>query len=206
MQLHEFKLKSLFKRSRYREKPLYHESVKQIVFQAFPFLLISGLGAIAAGFVLKNFLEIIYLVPGIFVLLPALMNLKGAVAASLAARLGTTYHLGMLRGKQKGIELKENLVGALLTGLILSITSGFFSFIVASSFGLESISLQDFLLVSFAASVAGITVLTAFTVLLVELAARAKLDPNNVTFPLVSMVGDVTMVLIYFIAVTELLA
>ena len=72
-----------------RQKPLYHESLKKIFLQALPFLLLSGVGELFAGVVLQNFLKFIELFPGILVLLPALINLKCAIASSLAARLGT---------------------------------------------------------------------------------------------------------------------
>jgi mgtE-like transporter len=202
MKLHAEKKRSLLKRKRHREKPLYHEDVRTILLQALPTLVLSGLGSLAAGIILQGYLDYVYLVPGILILVPALMNLKGAIASSVAARMGTAYHLGFLKGKNFFGEARENFLGAILLALLLSVSSAVFAFFVCQAFGLNSISLPGFLFISVASGLAGMLLLAALTIALVSFSIRAGADPNNVSFPLVSTFGDFLMVgVVYLVMV-----
>lgn len=202
MRIREEKKNSLIKRGKHREKPLYHEDVRKIISQALPALVLSGIGTIAAGVILQEFLDYIYLIPGIFVLIPALMNLKGAIAASVAARLGTSYHLGFLKKQGFVQEIKENFIGAILLGVLLSISCAFFAYFVSNALGLKSISLFAFLLVSVSSGLIGVTALVLVTFFLVYLSIKLGADPNNLTFPLISTIGDFAMVgIVYSITI-----
>ncbi|MEW5955875.1 MAG: magnesium transporter [Candidatus Micrarchaeota archaeon] len=181
-------------RHKRKQKPLYHETLSSIVLQAFPFLIISGVGALFAGIVLKDYLDYIHLFPGALVLIPTTMNIKGALASSLAARLGTAYHLGGLKGRKEFAEIRENLAGTLVVALITSSASAAFAYVVSPALGVQTVSLPLLLVLALAAGIAATLILAAITVTAVLLSVRLGVDPNNSSFPLLSTAGDFIVV------------
>lgn len=179
------------------------KSVKKILKQALPFLFIAGIGELLAGIVLRQYLNYIELVPGIFVLLPALMNLRGAVSSSMAARLGSAYHLGLIKGRRWfQPEIRENFYGAILLALLVSIASSVFAYFVCVAFGLKHISLYQFVLIATAASIVSALFFGFVNIMTVRLSIKERLDPDNVTIPLLTAFGDIfTVFLVYMLLV-----
>lgn len=169
--------------------------------QAAPFLLLAGLGELLAGLLLKNYLNFIELAPGILVLLPALMNLKGAVQSALASRLGSAYHLGLIKPKSgfKNETIRQNLFAAIALTLMASTASAFFAYFACIFFGLKHIPLLSFILIALTASVIGAVTLSLTTVFLTIHSIKKKLDPDNVTIPSLTTIGDIFMVLLVYV-------
>lgn len=171
--------------------------------QALPFIILSGLGEIVAGLIMSGYLEYIELVPGVLVLLPSLMNLRGAISSSLAARLGSAYHLGMI-GKRCTLfnaEVKQNIFATLALALIISFTSAVFSFVVTIAVGLAHISLAYFLFISMSSSIVASLLLSVATFYFIKYSIRKGIDPDNVTIPVITTAGDIVMVLIVYITI-----
>ena len=54
--------------------------------------LVALTGGILAGTLLAIFTDRLFILPGFLILLPGFLELKGAIAGSMAARLGTELH------------------------------------------------------------------------------------------------------------------
>lgn len=178
------------------------KDVERILKQALPFLFISGIGELLAGIVLKNYLDYIELVPGIFVLIPALMNLRGAVSSSMAARLGTAYHLGLIKGKRWfQPEIKENFYSATILAVLVSIASSVFAYFVCVAFGIPHMPLHIFVLIATSASIISALFFGLINIAAVRFSIRENLDPDNITIPLLTTFGDIFMVFLVYVLV-----
>lgn len=171
-----------------------------IFIQALPFLLLSGFGEIAAGIVLKGFLDYIYLFPGIFLLMPTLMDMRGSISNALASRLGTAYQLGFVHYKFGfNDEVKKNFLASLILSLLTAAFVGTASFFVAEALHLPHISLFWLVLIAMLSSFLGSLLLSFIAIYMVFFAIKRKLEPDNVVIPLLTTVGDILMVTIVYL-------
>ena len=140
--------------------------------------------------------------PGVIIMVPPLLGLRGNINGAFASRLGTGLHLGSISPKLKLTrELKVNLLSTLILSLIASFSIGFFTYVVGSFTASGTIPLLDILMI---AVIAGFTsgVLLAFLTIFVAVAAYLRgWDPDNVTAPLMATVGDLITVLSIWLAV-----
>lgn len=176
-------------------------AVFRIVREEFPFLLLSAAGGLVAGVVLKEFLVFALALPGVLVMLPALMNIRGAVESALAARLGTAYHLGLVRPRWGfNSEVRENYIGSLILALIVAIASACFAYYVSFAFGLSTLSLPALLGIALLTSVVGALVNSTLTVLFLFWAIRQKMDPDNVVIPVITLLGDFVIIVLAYLS------
>lgn len=199
------------------------ESFLSITLQIFfPFLL-AGMGMVAAGLVLdlvqhwKVFLDISEL----FILVPALLGLKGNLEMTLASRLSTAANLGKMDNKGDSISL---IVGnlaliqcqAIVVGLFASLVAIFMGFfkplfsskletvmeemqghnVTEDSLNQTMVFSMDHSLLLLSSSVVTASV-ASFLLGLVMVAVivgsrRCHLNPDNVATPIAASLGDLT--------------
>lgn len=176
------------------------EDYKRVFRELTPFMIASGIGELASGFVLRQFLDFLVVVPGLFLLMPALMDMRGAVESALAARLGTAYHIGILnvRGKFFSRPVRENFEGAIMLALVFSALAAILAFSSATLIGAKHIHLVSYLLLAVLAGVIGAVIMGFITVFLTFASARRGIDPNHSVIPALTTIGDVGMVLIVY--------
>jgi mgtE-like transporter len=89
--------------------------------ETLPVVLGATIGELIAGLVLGGMKESLALLPGLIVLIPAVLDLRGCISSALGSRLGSALHLGLV-GWDKGMntELKANIQAS----LFLSFASG----------------------------------------------------------------------------------
>jgi mgtE-like transporter len=148
--------------------------------------------------------EFLQAMPGLIVLIPALMNLKGNIDITLGSRLGSAAHMGLISVDDIwNKETKENVTAALILTIILAVIAGIFAHITCVIFNLPSLGPLMFVLIAvITASVAGV-ILIFTTILIITLAFKRGYDPDNITAPALATVGDLitlgTLFLITFI-------
>ncbi|MBI1973276.1 magnesium transporter [Candidatus Micrarchaeota archaeon] len=166
-----------------------------------PVLLVGGVLQLLTGLLLKS-IFLLATTPGILVMLPALMNLRGALEAEFAARLGTAYHIGAFgKGSQLLKHFASNdLKASIAMTAILSVYAGVVSFAAATAMGVGA-SLYMFVLIAFVSSMAGTIIVSSLSVAMVKLSIRRRLDPDNVTIPVMTAFSDAVLALVVFIIV-----
>ncbi|MFX1475080.1 MAG: magnesium transporter, partial [Promethearchaeota archaeon] len=99
--------------------------VWQIYREAMPVLLLTALAELLAGGLLQN-IECFYaILPGLVVLVPGLMQLRGNISTSLAQRLGSATHLGLISWKQGfNTPLRSNIKASLVLVTVMSFLLG----------------------------------------------------------------------------------
>lgn len=162
----------------------------------FPFL-IAGLGMVGAGLVLDvvQHWPVFQTVTELFILVPALLGLKGNLEMTLASRLSTQANLGRMQSPEDQWSL---IKGNLALVQVQAIVVGFLASTVAVVMGWIPDGVFDIyhgLLIS-AASVATASatslVLGVVMVLVIVGSHRFNINPDNVATPIAASLGDLT--------------
>ena len=173
--------------------------------ETLPVILGATIGELVAGLVLGGMQKSLPLLPGLIVLVPAVLDLRGCISSALGSRLGSALHLGLV-GWEKGMnrELKENIQASLLLSFATSIFVGVVAFVVNIVLGLPTIGLLGLVTISFlSGTLAAITQVT-FTIIVSFTSYRRGIDPDNVTIPAMATIGDVLGITYLFIVASLL--
>jgi len=169
-----------------------------MVKQSLPLLVICGIGAIIAGNTLGEMINIFQQIPGLLVVIPAVIAMRGNISTALGSRLGSAYHLGLIDAKNMWNEdLKQNIIGSLLLSLLMSFFIGALAYVSSL---LLNVHPNLYLLVSIVvlAGVLSGIILTFLTVFIVYLVFRQGFDPDNMTGPALATFGDIITMLCIF--------
>ncbi|MDP1819994.1 MAG: magnesium transporter [Acidimicrobiales bacterium] len=156
-------------------------------------LLLNSSTSLLAGAVLGSLTATFERRPGLLVLVPAAIGLRGNVFGSLGNRVSTSIHAGELQLRlRRSTLLGQNVLAATALTLGMSLVLVGLVALISIALGLgPTIGLADLALVSIGGgTVASVPVLAA-TLGLAAGAVRFGWDLDNVTAPLVSTLGDV---------------
>ena len=163
------------------------------VSQSLAALCILAVTSVIAGVMLGRSHERLAELPGLLLVVPAAIALRGNIFGALGSRLGTAIHTGTFRlSLRSSSVVGQNVWASMVLTLVLSLVLALLASAVASGSGVEgAISVADYVVVS----VVGGTLASVF-VLVVALgmatgSVRWGLDPDNVTAPMVTAAGDV---------------
>jgi mgtE-like transporter len=163
--------------------------------------LMVGLAAsLIAGLTLGAISDTLEELPGLLMLVPAAIGIRGSIFGALGSRLGTAVHAGTVRFTRRAdAVLGQNVAAAAVLTLSTSAALAVLAKAVSVGFGLEdTISVVDFLVISVVAGVLASVVVLVVTVALAAVAVRLEWDPDNVMAPLVTAIGDlVTLPALY---------
>ncbi len=140
--------------------------------------------------------------PGLLVLVPAAIGLRGNIFGAFGNRISTSIHAGGFRfSVRRDTVLGQNVLGATVLTLGLSLLLAVVVKVIAVGLGLQdSISLFDLALVSIVGGFLGSIPVMGATLGLAAGAVRYGWDLDNVTAPLVSTLGDVLTLPALFLA------
>ena len=164
--------------------------------------LVATTGGIISGTLLAIFTDKIFLIPGLLVLLPGFLQLKGAIAGTLAARLGTELHLKkIVPGKKSKLITENNIASFILmffVSLLLGVIAYFMTFFVFRE------NHPVLMLIPLVAAIISSVILFPFTTKLTIWLYKNHHDPDNVMGPYVTSLGDIESVIALLIAVVIL--
>jgi mgtE-like transporter len=131
--------------------------------------------------------------PGLLVLVPAAIGLRGNIFGSFGNRLSTSIHAGTFRWSlRRETVLGQNVVASMLLTMAISLALAVVAKAIAVGLGIaDSIDLLSMSTVSIAGGVLGSLVVLGAALALTGGAVRYGWDLDNVTAPLVSTLGDV---------------
>ena len=165
-------------------------------------LLISSGGDLLAGLTLGSITGTLESLPGLLVLVPAAIGMRGNVFGALGSRLGTAVHTGTFRmSARRDTVVGQNLAAALSMSLSVSFVLAFLAKAICVAFGLENtISIADFVVISVIGGFLSSIVVLGITVAVAQLGVRHNWDLDNVTSPIVTAAGDVVTLPALFLA------
>ena len=180
-------------------KTVMHSEVREIISAEF----VSISGAVVAGIVLAAMTDKLFLVPGLFVLLPGFLEMRGSISGSLASRLSSGLFLGALKPKIKNTKvLRGNVIASIVLALITSLVLGVMAYAVGFYiFGIASTKIIYIAVVAALLSNAVQIPLTIFTTFWFY---RKGHDPNNIMGPYTTTAGDIISVLSLYAVVVVL--
>jgi mgtE-like transporter len=158
-------------------------------------LFALGVGLVAslvAGLTLGAISDTLEELPGLLVLVPAAIGLRGTIFGALGARLGTAIHAGTFGFSTRAdTVLGQNVLASAVLTLVASVALAFLAKAVSIGFGLEgTISVADFVVISLVGGLASSAVVMVLTVSLAARSVRYQWDLDNVMAPLVTAAGD----------------
>jgi mgtE-like transporter len=164
---------------------LFDKNFKEILFSE----IFSAVFGLLAGMFLAAYTNQILLIPGIFVILPGLLDLRGNVSGAMAARISSGLFLGVINPKKIwGKIILGNLIASFYQVLIASFALGFaamfFNYFVTGSFIIKILQiavLSALIANSIEAPLALIATFYFF---------RRGHDPNNIMAPVLTSTGD----------------
>ncbi len=155
-------------------------------------LVVSSLTGLLAGAVLAHDSNTLNRLPGLLLLVPAAVGMRGNVFGALSSRLGTAVHMGTFRlSRRLDTDVGQNLAASVLLSMALALILGVAAKGFAVLFGVRhAMSLPDFVVVSVVGGLIPIVVVMAITVGVSALSARRGWDLDNVAAPVVTAAAD----------------
>jgi len=156
-------------------------------------LVLNSSTSLVAGAFLGAITGTLARYPGLLVLVPAAIGLRGNIFGSFGNRLSTTIHAGTFRWSlRREAPLGQNVLASMLLTMGISLALAVVAKAVAVGLGLQnSIDLLSLATVSIVGGLLGSIVVLAASLGLTAGAVRFGWDLDNVTAPLVSTLGDV---------------
>jgi mgtE-like transporter len=174
---------------------------RRTIAQGFSALLISSLGSLVAGIALGSITGTLEALPGLMVMVPAAIGMRGNIFGALGSRLGTSIHTGLYTPtRERGGVLYQNVYAVIVLTLAISLLEGALAKTMTVAFGVESIGLIDFVVIAILGAVLSSLVVGAFTVFLSRGAYRRGWDLDSVAGPLITAAGDMVTVPALFLA------
>ena len=164
---------------------------------------VSVTGGLLAGTVLAAYTDKLLFVPGMLVLLPGFLEMRGNISGTLSARLSSGLFLKVINPKKMRTKLvAENLAASFFLAVLASLALGTVAFLfnlLATGVATPRIVALP-LLAGIIANAVEIPLALAATFYLF----RKGHDPNNIMGPFVTSTGDITSILALLAAMVVL--
>jgi mgtE-like transporter len=164
-------------------------------------LALSTLAGFVAGLTLAHITGTLQELPGLIVLIPAAVGMKGTIFGAIGARLGTANVAGLLEPTLRpGSVLQRNVYVAVVTTFSSALWLAVLSVLASAAFGEASISLWRLATVSIVGGAIGSALILMITLSLSVLSYRRGWDLDSVSTPMVTALGDMTTLPSLFLA------
>ena len=175
--------------------------------EALSALVASAVGGLVAGLVLGGMRGELRAVPGLLVLVPALLATRGNVYGALGARLSTGLHQGLIEPRLSLADerVRAAMAAALANGLVASSFAAMVAY-VALSFLARPVAPVSVLvgIAIVAGLLSGLALLVA-VVTVVFVGYRRGRNPDTLVGPIVTTTGDVFGIAFLLLAVRVVL-
>ncbi len=188
--------------SQYIDKYLSeYASVSSIVREALPFELIATVGGVVAGIILSGMTDELGMIPGLLVIYPGVLGLRGNISSTLGSRLGSAIHLGLITDLDRhNPELMNNISGSLILSVITAFILGILGHFVTLALGFESAGVLKLTLICVISAFTSGVILSFVAALLAVGMFRFGFDPDNVVTPSIATIGDIVSMLMLFLS------
>jgi mgtE-like transporter len=182
--------------SRHAELLQNYAGIGTILKQIIPILMLTTSGSVFAGFVFMGMSEQLELLPGLIVLIPAVMDTRGNIYGALGSRLATGLHLGIIVPK---FERNPNLINissvSIVNTALVSIVIAILAYSVLVILSLQVIPIWALMAISLLAGVISGVILLSVVIAAGFVGYRKGMDPDNMLGPAVTITGDIFSIL-----------
>lgn len=179
----------------------YWRAEQRTLRQGLAALAVSTLAAFVAGLTLAHVTGTLEELPGLIVLIPAAVGMKGTIFGAIGARLGTANVAGVLEPTlRRGGVLHRNVYVAIVTTFSSSLWLAVLAKLATEAFGEESIALWKLATIAIVGGAIGSALILMITIALSVLSYRREWDLDSVSTPMVTALGDMTTLPSLFLA------
>ena len=170
--------------------------------QGFVAVLLASVGNLLAGLTLGAITDTLEALPGLLVLVPAAIGMRGNIFGALGSRLGTSIHTGTFRlSARPGTVVGQNVAASLALTMAVSLALAVLAKAVAVAFDVpRTISIADFVVISVLGGALSSVIVLMITLGVAAGAVRFGWDMDNVAAPLVTAAGDIVTLPSLFLA------
>jgi mgtE-like transporter len=188
-------------RRRARRIWAYLRSERRTLRQGFVALLVGALTSFVAGITLANITDTLRELPGLLILIPAVLGMRGTIFGAIGARLGTSTHAGLFEvSRDRAGVLRQNMFVGITSTLYSSLYLACLAKLAALAFNLPSISFLKFVTISVVGGVLDSAIILFLTIFLAIVSFRRGYDLDAVSTPVVTAAADMTTVPLLFLA------
>ena len=165
--------------------------------------LVSVFGGMVAGTILAIYTDKILLIPGMLILLPGFLEMRGNISGSFASRLSAGLFLGFIKPSlRKTRILKGNLQASFFLAILVSLILGVIAFIF--NYFIIGLITPKIILLPLIAGIIANAIEIPLTLIATFYLFRKGHDPNNFMGPFVTSTGDITSIVALLIALAIL--
>lgn len=187
--------------SRARRLWAYWRAERRTLRQGLVALTLSTLAGFVAGLTLSHITGTLEALPGMLVLIPAAVGMKGTIFGAIGGRLGTASAAGLFEPNlEPGGVLHRNVYVAIVTTFSSSLWLAVLARLASAALGQTAISIWKLAVISILGGALGSVFVLVITVGLSVLSHRRGWDLDSVSTPMVTALGDMTTLPSLFLA------
>ena len=180
----------------------YWRAEQRTLRQGFVALVLSTLASFVAGLTLSHITHTLTALPGLLVLVPAAVGMRGTIFGAIGARLGTSTHAGLFEPNlRRGGVLQQNVEVAWITTLTSSLWLAALARVASAIVDPQAtISIWSLVTISVVGGALGSVFILLVTVAMSVVSYRRGYDLDAVGTPLVTALGDMATLPFLFLA------
>ncbi len=160
----------------------------------------SIFGGLIAGTILAIYTGKLFLLPGMLIIFPAFLDMRGNISGTLASRLSSGLFLGVIKADRINAKIvKSNALASFLLAIIVSLFLGVAALTV--NFALLHEFTPKIILIPVIAGIIASAIEIPITMIMTFKLFGKGHDPDNIMGPIVTSTGDITSILALLIAV-----
>ena len=171
--------------------PDFVEEHSSIIKESLIALLICAIGDLCAGVILGKMTFFLEAFPGLLVIIPGAIGMRGNIFGSFASRLSTNLHIGIISPKFEFSEdLNYNIFSSFVLTLVLSLFLAVIAKVLCIILHQPSMDIIDFILICVIAGIISNLIMLPITMLVSFKSFKHGWDPDNITSPIIAAFGD----------------
>ncbi len=179
----------------FRKRAGFIWELKSFIRESLFAVILSLFIVVMAGVLFSSMREALLLLPGLTLLVPGALAMRGNIYASLGARLGSALHTGQLspQGGNSYI-LREEVLVVMVQTLLGSLFLAIVGRVTAIILDIPTVSIVELAVTAMLGALMAGAIELIVTVQVAMSAHRRGWDPDNVTAPVISAVADLVSI------------
>lgn len=184
-----------------RQMLQYWRAERRTLRQGLVALTVAALGNIPTGLALGAMSGRLETLPGLLLLIPGAIGMRGSIFGALGSRLGTGLHAGTLRfTRQPDSVLGQNVAAVALQSGSLSLLLAVVAAGASQLVGLETIGMRDLIVISVLGGILASAVVLVATIAVARASQRREWDLDAVATPVITFIGDLVTIPALYLA------
>lgn len=155
--------------------------------------VISLIGGLIAGTILAIYTDKLLLIPGMLILLPGFLEMRGNISGSFSSRLSSGLFLGVIKPNKTTIKLlKGNIVASFLLAIVVSLALGLLAFLF--NYFVFGVILYKIITLALIAGIIANAIEIPLAMFATFYLFKKGHDPNNIMVPFITSTGDITSI------------